>query len=277
MTDPRLWPSNGRVAADELEGKATADRFVQGDDRRIARPVADLHCASTGGMLDRQLLYGDRFRVLDVQDGRAFGQAERGGYVGYVDASAVGDGPDPTHEVCVRATLGFSAPDIKQPAPLRLSLGARVTCVAAADGFAQTDAGLFIPDGHLRPLSAPETDMVAVAERLLGTPYLWGGNSADGIDCSGLVQAALRACGTDCPGDSDQQRAAFTPVSRARRGDLLFWQGHVAICVDSRTLIHANAHHMAVSYERRSDCVARIRASEGKDVLCIARPTLETA
>ena len=274
MSDPRLTPANGRVAARELEGRVDAARFVDGEPARIVVPVADLFCAGDGsGQLDRQLLFGDSFRVLERRGGRAFGLSDRGGYVGYVAEDALGAWYEPTHRVAARSTLGFAAPDIKHPAPLRLSLGARVKVVEEIDSFVRTQDNLFIPRAHL--VAGDEPDTIAVAERLIGAPYLWGGNSADGIDCSGLVQAALLACGIPCPGDSDQQRESFPAVRRPRRGDLIFWQGHVAMCVTSRTVIHANAHHMAVTVEPRAACVARIKASENKTILKIARPAKE--
>ncbi len=273
MSDPRLTPANGRVAAIELRGQVEAARFVQGEDRRVRAPVLDLRCDPGAPGLDRQLLFGDRFRVLDEQDGLAFGQAERGGYVGWVRADHLGPWLAPTHRVSARSTLAFPAADIKAPGPLRLSLGALVSVTGETRDLCALDTGHYVPASHLAPVTAPEADPVAVAERLLGAPYLWGGNSADGIDCSGLVQLALLSCGIACPGDSDQQRAAFPRALGApRRGDLVFWAGHVAMFEDAQTLIHANGHHMAVAREDFAACTARIKAAEGKDILMMTRP-----
>ena len=206
--------------------------------------------------------------------GLAFGQTDRGGYVGWVTSADLGPLQQATHQVAVRSTLGFAGPDIKTPDPLRLSLGAKVACVATDGMFAVTAGArpLYIPANHLVPVGDLAPDTVSVAETLLGTPYLWGGNSADGLDCSGLVQVALLACGIDCPGDSDLQREAFEPVDAAQRGDLIFWHGHVAMVRDAQTVIHANGHHMAVALEDQAACIARIKASENKDVLKITRP-----
>ncbi len=264
MTDPRRLASNGIYAAAELEGQVTAQFFVAGEMQRIARPVADLRVSRGAGPLDRQLLYGDRFRVLHRDSGHAFGQSDRGGYVGWVAEAALADWIDPNSRVTARASLGFRARDLKTPDPLRLPMGARVSVQAHDNHWAETACGLFLPLSHLAPLDDHPTDPVDVAERFLGAPYLWGGNSDLGIDCSGLVQIACLACGIECPGDSDQQQAelgvALAGRSQIRRGDLLFWPGHVAWVVNDRTILHANAHHMAVAMEPLPEAAERIKA-----------------
>ncbi|MFP4303321.1 MAG: NlpC/P60 family protein [Rhodosalinus sp.] len=259
MTDRRLTPANGRVAAAHLKGWVAAERYVEGEAATVAVPVADLLVAPDGAR-DRQLLLGEAVTVYERRNGWAFVQAEKDGYVGYLDAAAVRGAGTPTHRVAARATHVYPAPDMKRREAMALSLGSRLTVTATEGRFAATPLG-FVPVVHLAPLEVPETDPVAVAERLLGTPYLWGGNSADGIDCSGLVQAALLACGIACPGDSDMQAALGAEAEGPpRRGDLLFWKGHVALVRDAGTLIHANAHHMAVSVERIEEATARIAA-----------------
>jgi hypothetical protein len=263
MSDRRRLLANARVAAAELRGEVEAPAYTEGITRRVTAPVADL-CAAPEGPRDRQLLYGARVRVLDVSKGWAFGAAADDGYVGYLRAEALGDPVEPTHRVAVPATHLYPAPDLKRREICWLSFGSELRVVSEAGAFLQLAEGLFVPAPHLRPLAEPFGEPVAVAELFCGVPYLWGGNSAAGIDCSGLVQIACRAVGLPCPGDSDQQEAELgeTLASDAppRRGDLYFWPGHVAWAVDAARLIHANAHAMAVAHEPIDKALARIEA-----------------
>ncbi len=271
--DRRLTPANARVAHVSLRGQVTADRFVEGDWALIAAPLADLE-ASPGGARDRQLLAGARVLVLERRDGHAFVQAARDGYVGYVAEAALGPDTTPSHWVVVPATHLYPAPTLKRRELARLSFGAALRVTGTEGKFAAVDGG-YVPAVHLRPIADRAGDLVTVAEGFLGTPYLWGGNSRDGIDCSGLVQISAWACGLDCPGDSDLQMERFgrplAPEEPLRRGDLLFWRGHVAIAVDAERLIHANGHAMAVSYEGRAEAVERILAAGEGPVLARKR------
>jgi cell wall-associated NlpC family hydrolase len=289
MSDRRETPSNGRVAHVSLKGMVTAERFTEGTRRRVALPVAPLYDSITPGgwNRDRELVLHQPFRVLEDGDGWAFGFAERDGYVGYVRAEAlVADIGPMTHVVAARQSYLTAQPRLKHADDIEpisfateLSVGAthedgrwsEVTR-ARTDGHAwKTTHAVYVPTAHLRPLDRPEDDPVAVAMRFLGTPYHWGGNSGFGIDCSGLVQAACLACGIPCPGDSDQQAArlgdAIADDAPVRRGDLYFWKGHVAMAVDDRTLIHANAHHMAVVVEPLAEALERIASREGQPTL----------
>ena len=262
MSDPRLTPANGRVAALGLEGKLRARRFVAGEARSVMRPVADLWADEGGNRRQRQLLLGEAFTVLEVQSGMAFGQAQKDGYVGYLENAALGPAISPTHAVSALSSHLYAAPDLKSRDLGWLSFGSRLAIVGQSGTHMETADGQFVPAQHLRALDAPLADPAAVAEQFLGVPYLWGGNSSRGIDCSGLVQAALVACDMACPGDSDQQETALghalAPEEPTKRGDLFFWRGHVAMALDGEWLIHANATDMAVARERISQAIQRI-------------------
>ncbi|MCB2137167.1 MAG: C40 family peptidase [Rhodobacteraceae bacterium] len=259
--DRRITPANDRVAHLSLKGEVNAPRFVDGEWAAVAVPLADL-LAAPAGARDRQVLMGERVLVLDRHEGYAFIRAEKDGYCGYLPESALGEDCSATHWVAAPATHIYRAPNLKTPEVAALSFGARLEIAGDGPRFLQTKDGLFVPKPHLRQIGAPLSDPAAVAESFLGTPYLWGGNSRSGIDCSGLVQAALLACAIPCPGDSDLQEAALgssLPEGAAiRRGDLLFWKGHVAMAVGPDRIIHANGFHMAVGYEDITAAIARI-------------------
>ena len=268
--DPRLTPARADIAAKHLEGKVEAARFVEGEPREVVEPQAPLRRApSPEAPLDTEALKGERVTVYETTDeGWAWGQLESDGYVGWLPAGALrSPGPAPTHRVVALRTLAFPGPSIKLPPLEALPLGCRLAVARIETPFALTASGGFIPARHVAPLDTSESDFVAVAERFVGAPYLWGGKTSLGLDCSGLVQVALAACRIRCPRDSDmQEKALGQPVAAAdlsdlRRGDLLFWKGHVAIVRDRATLLHANAFHMAVAAESLSEAIARIRAA----------------
>lgn len=266
--DRRLTPANGRFALEHLRGRVTADNFTTGEAGMVTVPVIDLR-DQPKGKRDRQLLWGDAVTIVDRHDGWAFVQAAKDGYCGYVPEAALGTVTRPTHRVAAPATHIYSEPRVQAAETASLSFGSMLAVTAIDGNFAQTAQG-FVPAIHLRPLDSPFADPVAVAELFLGTPYLWGGNSRWGIDCSGLVQAALLACGRACPADSDLQRtlgSELAPDAVLERGDLVFWKGHVAMAVDEETLIHANGASMSVAYENTRACIARVAAQEGLAVL----------
>ena len=260
MTDRRLTPANDRVAHVSLRGTVKAARFVEGEAASVAAPLADL-LAAPGGARDRQLLMGEEVLVLDRHEGFAFLRSTKDGYCGYVAEAALGPFHTPTHWIANPASHLYPAPDMKLREVAGVSFGARLTITAEHPRFLETEGGLFVPRPHLRPLGQVMGDPAGVAEMFLGSPYLWGGNSRAGLDCSGLVQASLLACGIACPGDSDMQVALGEPVDgpeSLRRGDLIFWNGHVAMALDPTRLIHANAFRMAVAIEGIAEAIARI-------------------
>ena len=268
--DPRLTPARADIAAKHLEGKVEAARFVEGEPREVVEPQAPLRRKPTPDAPHHTVAHlGERVTVYETTDeGWAWGQLESDGYVGWLPAGALrSPGPAPTHRVVALRTLAFPGPSIKLPPLEALPLGCRLAVARIETPFALTASGGFIPARHVAPLDTSESDFVAVAERFVGAPYLWGGKTSLGLDCSGLVQVALAACGIRCPRDSDmQEKALGQPVAAAdlsdlRRGDLLFWKGHVAIVRDRATLLHANAFHMAVAAESLSEAIARIRAA----------------
>lgn len=251
-------------------------QFVDGVMHEVIEPLADLRRdPAHEAPLDTQAMKGERVTVYEVsEEGWAWGQLESDNYVGYLSANALGPaGPVPTHRVTVPRTFGFPGPDIKLPPMIALPMGARLDIRRQTDAFALNEFGWHFPLSHVAPLSARQPDFVAVAEMFLNAPYLWGGKTSLGIDCSGLVQVALQAAGVTCPRDTYMQEAALGhPVARdaMRRGDLVFWKGHVAIARDADTLIHANGHHMMVAIEPLAEAVLRIKRT-GADISAIKR------
>ncbi len=271
--DPRLTPARGDVAAKMLEGRVPAARFVEGKPREVIEAQAPLRLAPTpDAPLATEALKGERVTIYDTNDeGWSWGQLAADDYVGWLPTNALAPpGPAPTHKVVTPRTLAFPSPSIKIPPVEALPLGARLAIVRFEERMAVTASGAFVPAVHLAPLARDEADFVAVAERFVGVPYLWGGKTVLGLDCSGLVQVALTACGIACPRDSDMQEAALgTPLriaaaadfSDLRRGDLIFWRGHVAMVRDRGSILHANAFHMAVVIEPLEEAVDRIAAA----------------
>jgi cell wall-associated NlpC family hydrolase len=278
--DPRVTPARDDLAAKHLQGKVPAARYVEGRVLEFVAPSAPLRREPRpDAPLDTEALKGERVTVYDANDeGWSWGQLAADGYVGWLPSAALAPpGPAPTHKVAALRTLVFPGPSIKEPPLEALPFGAKLAVTRVQERMAITPAGAYLPAAHLAPLDVDEADFVAVAERFVGVPYLWGGKTALGLDCSGLVQIALTSCGIACPRDSDMQEAALgAPVASAggfsnlRRGDLVFWKGHVAIVRDQASLLHANAFHMAVVIEPLAPALARIRAA-GSDVTSVRR------
>jgi hypothetical protein len=279
MHDPRLTPARPDVAAKYLEGKVAAARFVEGEPFEVHETIAPLRRApSADAELMTQALRGERVTIYDHNsEGWAWGQLDSDGYVGWLpDAALAKPGPAPTHRVSALRTFAFPGPSIKLPPVETLVMGSVLTVTREDGAFAITREGWHLPKPHLAAIGHREADFVAVAERFIGTPYLWGGKSSFGIDCSGLVQISLTASGIGCPRDSDMQQASLghsvdlAEAKSLQRGDLLFWKGHVAIARDAKTIVHANAHHMATVIEDTADAIARIKAA-GNALVAIRR------
>jgi cell wall-associated NlpC family hydrolase len=272
--DHRVTPARADVAAKHLEGKVTAARYVEGRVMEVIDPQAPLRRAPRpDAPLSTEALKGERVTIYDMDaEGWGWGQLASDNYVGWLPLNAlVPAGAAPTHKVAALRTLAFPGSSIKLPPIEALPLGAKLVIIRTQDRMAVTQTAAHVPAAHLKPVGEYESDFVAVAERFLGVPYLWGGKTALGIDCSGLVQVALTACGISCPRDSDMQEAALGTIVvehpgelGLERGDLVFWQGHVAIVRDRANLLHANAFHMAVAIEPIADAIARIGAAGGE-------------
>ena len=273
--DPRVTPVRPDLAAIQLEGKVQATHYAEGTPYEVNDPVAPVRREPhPEAPLDTEALMGERVTVYEIsEEGWAWGQLENDDYVGYLPASAlVPPALMRTHKVSVPRTLAFPGPSIKLP-PLRgVPFGARVEVERIEGPLAFTSAG-YVPFQHLVRIADNAADHVAVAERFLRTPYLWGGKTSLGIDCSGLVQIALNACGIHCPRDTYMQEAALgsaVAVKGLRRGDLIFWKGHVAIARDDESIIHANAFHMAVAIEPLAEALARI-GETGSEITAVKR------
>ena len=279
MHDPRLTPARPDLAAKYLEGKVKAARFVDGEEFEIADALAPLRTApSPDAELATQALKGERVTIYDRNgEGFAWGQLNSDGYVGWLpDRALAKPGAAPTHKITALRTLAFPGPSIKLPPVDTLVTGTTVTVTREVGVFAVTREGWYLPLLHIGGLNEMADDFVTVAERFVGTPYLWGGKSSLGIDCSGLVQVSLNAAGTGCPRDSDMQQDGLgrslnaAELKQLQRGDLMFWKGHVAIARDADSIVHANAHHMATTIENTRDAVARIKAA-GSEITSIKR------
>jgi cell wall-associated NlpC family hydrolase len=275
--DPRVTPARTDLAAKHLEGKVTAARFAQGRIMEVIEPQAPLRREPRPDTpLDTEALKGERVTIYDSNaEGYSWGQLTADNYVGWLPTEALAPaGAAPTHKVAALRTFAFPGPSIKLPPIEALPLGATLAVARFAERMAVTASGAYVPAPHLAPVGEFETDFVAVAERFLGVPYLWGGKTALGLDCSGLVQTSLVACGIACPRDSDMQEAALgAPTAERgnlRRGDLVFWKGHVAVVRDAENLLHADAFHMAVAIEPIAEAIARIR-SAGSEVSAVRR------
>jgi cell wall-associated NlpC family hydrolase len=272
MIDRRLFPANVRVAKRGMDGQPEGVQAVEGELRCVSDPVCDLF-DQPNGRRERQLLLGESLLQLEDHQGWSFVETSSG-YVGYVESRFLAAGLAPTHFVQTMSTHAYAREDMKSEDVAALPFGARLNVIAERAKFYETEQG-FVPKKHLREIARPFTDPAAVAQVHFGVPYLWGGNSTRGIDCSGLISAAFGACGLTVPSDSDLQCDSFgrslTELETVTRGDLIFWTGHVGIMVDDDVMLHANAHHMACRYEPLEHAKIRIKAQGDGEVIAQKR------
>jgi cell wall-associated NlpC family hydrolase len=267
LPDRRRNAYRDDLAAEALRGRVEAPRYTAGEPAQVVQAAAPLRDEPDARCTwSTEALFGEIVTVYERRDSWAWVQLARDGYVGYLRASALSSQvKPPTHRVKALGSLLYTAPDVKAAPWMQLSMNAMLAVAEMGDTFARLADGSFVPARHLAERDRFAADFVAVAERFVGTPYLWGGKTRAGLDCSGLVQVALHAAGHDCPRDSDMQQAELgaevgvkDDLDGLARGDLLFWRGHVGIMVDGFLLLHANAHHMAVVVEPVRGAVDRI-------------------
>ncbi len=270
MSDARTTLARSGLASTALEGLIAADRYVE-PRLMLGGPALLPIRREPKSVSERisELLAGEQFDVIDEKDGFALGQATRDGYVGWIEAAYLAPFEAlPTHRVLALRAPTFVAPDIRSPLMHMLSMNALVTPWRTEGSLVEARGMGWMPASHLAPIGeAFSNDPASVALQFLGTPYLWGGRSSLGLDCSGLIQQALYACGRSCPRDSDMQQAVGAPLDIGldlkglRRNDTVFWKGHVGIMLDAERLLHANAFHMRVEIEPLAEAVARIEAA----------------
>jgi len=281
VLDPRVNPFRSDLAAESLREKVVAQRYTDGSAHIIVKGHAALRrLPADDAPLDTELLYGEIVTVYDDVDGWSWLQNSTDGYVGYVRSSALGTVTiKATHRVAVLRSFVFPEPDLKTPPRDLLSLDTAVQVTGSDGNYCQLTDGSWIYAPHLALANEYEKDHVAVALRFVGAPYLWGGRTSIGLDCSALVQLSLARCGTAVPRDTDLQADTIgTAVefsgdeSVLQRGDLIYWKGHVGIWVDQRCFVHANATDMMVATGALSEIATRIEASGAGPVTTVRRP-----
>jgi cell wall-associated NlpC family hydrolase len=285
--DPRLTAARPDLAAEQWRGLIPAERYATGETMQVMTTTAPLFGAPrSDGPMQSEMLFGECFIAYERNDdGWCWGQTGRDGYVGYVPSdmlalSQTAPTPEPTHRVHALRSFVYPGATIKTAPLMHLSFASLLTVTGEKDGFYSLDQGGWIIARHLVPVDHLADDPATVAATMLGAPYLWGGRSSLGMDCSGLVQLALEACGIPCLRDSDMQQQqlgeALDPEAPLQRNDLVFLKGHVGLMLDDTTLLHANGHHMACVAEPLREARARIKAKTGHDIAAIKRINRQT-
>ena len=271
--DPRLTPANQNVACSSLRGQIEHTNFVEGQNYQVNVPFVDL-LGAPDGERHRQLIYGSKVKYFGETDGWAFIQNAYDNYVGYVPRETINLDTNKTHIVSAPLSHVFSEPNIKAKNIATLPLAAKVSGKTVENGFLEIELG-WIPVRHIKLKTEFATNPVEVSKLFLNSPYLWGGNTCLGIDCSGLIQISMLLCGLNCPGDSDQQLNSIGQSidigSPQKTGDILFWKGHVAWVLNEAHILHANAYHMITVIEKTSDVIERIKSQEGNNIVAHKR------
>lgn len=279
--DPRLHAHRPDLADEALRDRVTAEKFVAGAPYLVSAGLLALRTGPTAAATQgSELIFGENVRVFETSNGWAWLQNDTDGYVGYAQAAGLAAGPvNATHSVSALRTYLFPEPDLKTPVMDVLTMTARLPVDGGENGFHRLSTGGWVWAGHTAAMGAFESDYGDVALRFLGAPYLWGGRSSIGLDCSGLVQTALAACGVAAPRDSDMQEDSFGDIvpydgdeAALARGDLVFWKGHVGIWLEPAQFVHTNAAHMMTAVEPLADAVRRIRDGGGGEVTVVRRP-----
>lgn len=278
--DARLTPARADLAADFLKGIIDAPSYAKGTKRCVGAPLCPLRGSpDETASLATELLFGETFSVYDDKDGWSWGQAAVDDYVGYVPSAALKDpGPAPTHMLGVLRSFVYPEPDLKTPIKAALSLGALVHAKSQNGDFIEVEGSGFVFADHLKVIGQTDPDYVTTAVRFMGVPYLWGGRSSLGLDCSGLVQLSLGFAGISAPRDTDMQAKGIgeevePDLENLQGGDLVFFPGHVGIMIDGRTLLHANAWEMMVSPHPLRHVIGQIAKKEDQPVTCVRRLT----
>lgn len=279
--DSRTSLARPDLAAASLRDQVKADRYSEGQIFHVSQPRLPVFSAPRAdGAMQSEMLFGETVTVLEQSsEGWSWGQSNLDNYVGYLPSDGLtAHAGEPTHRVTSLRSFVYASPSIKQVPLSTLSFGSLIRATKEDESFSRLDQGDFIISRHLSPLDTCSNDPAGFALLFLHTPYLWGGRSGFGLDCSGLVQLVFQACGHPCPRDSDMQERELgrkmSSDSAFRRNDLVFWKGHVGLMLDETTLLHASGHHMCVVQEPLSEARARIHAKTGQDITSCTRPAL---